>query len=92
MPNAITRYQVGGRAIAFLADNAAWTCRFEIGSDTSNRVYTIARRKGGAKTWACSCPGWIRHRHCKHLDKLAPTLKEIAKLQTAGKLQLPQGD
>lgn len=62
--------KAAGREIALLADNAQWTNRFEIGSDSSERVYVIAQRKGGSREWACSCPGWIRHRRCKHLERL----------------------
>ncbi len=51
---------------AKLPDNNLWTNRFEIHSQTSNRVYIVAQNKqsGG---FACSCPGWRTNRKCKHL-------------------------
>ncbi len=49
-----------------LADNGQWTKRFEIKSETSNRLYIIACNKKTGK-WGCSCPGYLRHRKCKHL-------------------------
>jgi hypothetical protein len=52
-----------------LPDNDQWQHRFQIESETSNRLYVVAqnRKKG---FWACSCPGWKRHRHCKHLRSM----------------------
>lgn len=52
-----------------LPDNAQYTNRFEIRSSSSNRIYVIAQSKSG-RWWACSCPGWIRHKDCKHLRAL----------------------
>ena len=49
-----------------LPDNDQWENRFEIRSETSNRVYTVAQHKRG-RYWGCSCPGWKAHRKCKHL-------------------------
>jgi prepilin-type N-terminal cleavage/methylation domain-containing protein len=49
-----------------LPDNDQYTNRFEIKSQTSNRKYIIAQHKT-SRWWACSCPGWIRTRSCKHL-------------------------
>ncbi len=53
-----------------LPDNNQWTNRFEVRSETSNRVYIIAQNKSG-RWWGCSCPGWIRYKRCKHLTQLA---------------------
>ena len=53
-----------------LPDNKQWCNRFEVHSESSNRVYTIAQNKTG-RWWACSCPGWIRYKRCKHLTTLA---------------------
>jgi hypothetical protein len=50
-----------------LPDNQQWTNRFEVHSETSNRVYTIAQHKKN-RYWGCSCFGWIRFKHCKHLS------------------------
>lgn len=53
-----------------LPDNDQWINRFEIRSATSNRVYTVAQNRKH-RHWACSCPGWKRHRTCTHLKQLA---------------------
>ncbi len=53
-----------------LPDNALWENRFEIHSETSNRVYIVAQNKS-KKHFACSCPGWKRYRKCKHLRALS---------------------
>jgi len=50
-------------------DNAQWTNRFEIKSESSDRLYRIAQNKNRGY-WACSCPGWISRRNCKHLRAL----------------------
>jgi hypothetical protein len=52
-----------------LPNNAQWENRFEIRSESSGRVYIIAQNKS-KRHFACSCPGWKRFRHCKHLDTL----------------------
>lgn len=49
-----------------LPDNDQWQNRFEIRSESSNRIYVIAQHKIKGH-WGCSCPGWKAHRHCKHL-------------------------
>ena len=93
---SIVRYVVAGRELSFLPDNKAWTNRFEIGSDSSTRVYMIAQGKTN-KQWACSCPGWIMSRKggragiCKHLRKLteAGILTEIVRLRESKALRLP---
>jgi hypothetical protein len=53
-----------------LPDNGQWTNRFEIHSETSNRVYVIAQHKT-ERYFGCSCPSWRVHRHCKHLAALS---------------------
>lgn len=52
-----------------LPDNDQWQFRFEIRSETSNRIYTIAQHRT-RKHWGCSCPGWKRYRTCKHLEAI----------------------
>ena len=49
-----------------LPDNTLWQNRFEIRSETSNRIYVVSQNKKSLN-WACSCPGYVRHRVCKHL-------------------------
>lgn len=52
-----------------LPENRDWTNRFEIHSATSDRVYIVAQHKT-KRHWGCSCPGWRRHRVCKHLSAM----------------------
>lgn len=52
-----------------LPDTDQWQFRFEVESETSNRLYTIAQNKK-LRYWGCSCPGWKRHRTCRHLEAL----------------------
>ncbi len=59
-----------------LPDNRDWKNRFEIRSETSTRLYTVAQRKSDG-SWGCSCPGWKRHRTCKHLTAMMPSLRQI---------------
>ncbi len=59
-----------------LPDNAQWTNRFEIRSESSSRLYTVAQRKSD-RTWGCSCPGWRTRRTCKHLTAMLPSLRQI---------------
>lgn len=66
-----------------LPDNAGWKNRFEIKSASSNRLYTIAQRKTGGG-WGCSCPGWIRHRTCKHLKAILPVLEYTGSKKVKG--------
>lgn len=52
-----------------LPDNEQWQNRFEIESESSNRVYVISQNKK-KRHWGCSCPAWRIHRKCKHLTSL----------------------
>ncbi|MEC5144924.1 SWIM-type domain-containing protein [Chitinophaga sp. 180180018-2] len=52
-----------------LPDNDQWQNRFNIKSESSNRLYVISQNKKG-RHWGCSCPGWRVHRTCKHLSAL----------------------
>jgi hypothetical protein len=54
------------RKEAALPDNDKWQNRFEVHSETSDRVYIIAQHKEH-KHFGCSCPAWRVHRKCKHL-------------------------
>jgi hypothetical protein len=66
-----------------LPDNDQWTNRFEIKSESSNRVYIVAQNKK-KKHFGCSCPGYKRHRTCKHLKTIGLPTNE---LPFTGKLQ-----
>lgn len=68
MSNIIKR-TISQIAERMLPDNQSFTNRFQIRSETSNSLYTVAQSKSG-RWWSCSCPGWIRHRKCKHLEAL----------------------
>ncbi|RKR80673.1 hypothetical protein BDD43_0805 [Mucilaginibacter gracilis] len=52
-----------------LPDTDQWQFRFNIQSESSNRLYVVAQHKKG-RYWGCSCPGWKSKRHCKHLREL----------------------
>ncbi len=52
-----------------LPDNDQWQNRFEVRSESSDRIYIVAQHKE-KKHWGCSCMGWRRHRKCKHLTAL----------------------
>jgi hypothetical protein len=52
-----------------LDDNAQWTNRFQIKSESSDKLYTIAQNKSG-RFWGCNCMGWVRHKTCKHLTAM----------------------
>lgn len=58
-----------------MPDNDQWHHRFEIHSESSNRVYVIAQHKT-KRYWGCSCPGWKAHRTCKHLQAMNLPVKE----------------
>jgi hypothetical protein len=49
--------------------NNQWINRIEIKSESGNRVYVVSQH-ATKRYWACSCPGWRRHRRCKHLERL----------------------
>jgi hypothetical protein len=52
-----------------LADNDQWQFRFQIPSETTDDMYTIAQNKSG-KWWGCDCKGWLRTKNCKHLREM----------------------
>jgi len=52
-----------------LPDTDQWQHRFNVKSESSNRLYVISQNKKG-RYWGCSCPGWKAHRTCKHLSAL----------------------
>jgi len=59
-----------------LEDNTQWTNRFEVRSESSDRVYIVSQHKE-KRHWGCSCPGWRTRRKCKHLTTLGlPILEE----------------
>ena len=82
MENIIALFQKKG--IETLPDNKTHRFRFEIKSESSNRLYIIAQHKSNL-TWGCSCPGWIRHRSCKHLTAISPLLEDVNRVLKLGK-------
>lgn len=58
-----------------LPDNDQWTHRFEIHSETSNRVYVVAQNKQ-KRHWGCSCPSYKVRRYCKHLSAIGLPVNE----------------
>lgn len=59
-----------------LPDNDQWQNRFEVRSESSNRIYIIAQNKK-KRHWGCSCMGYKRYRKCKHLESIgAPTQEQ----------------
>lgn len=61
--------QIYVRKEVMLPNNDQWEHRFEIKSETSDRVYIIAQNIK-KRFWACSCPAWRTHRKCKHLSAI----------------------
>lgn len=57
-------------------DNAVWTNRFRIKSQSSSREYVVAQRKTDG-VWGCGCPAWRHRRWCKHIDDLHQRLFRI---------------
>lgn len=58
-------------AVNILPDDIRYKCRFDIRSESSNRIYRISFDAApGALYWKCSCPGYIRHGNCKHLQAM----------------------
>lgn len=55
-----------GRSMPCLPNNDQWQYRFEVRSESSGRVYIVSQNIK-RKHWGCSCPGYRRHRNCKHL-------------------------
>jgi hypothetical protein len=52
-----------------LPDTNTHINRFQIKSESSNRLYTVAQNRSGL-WWSCGCPGWISRKNCKHLRAL----------------------
>ena len=58
-----------------LPDNAQYTHRMAIRSESSDREYVVAQRKANGQ-WSCGCPGFLRFRRCKHASLMFPPLLE----------------
>lgn len=67
-----------------LPDGDQWQYRFEIHSETSDRVYVVSQNKK-KKHWACSCPAYRTRRTCKHLIAIGlPTHEKPYEVQISG--------
>lgn len=53
-------------ALRVLPDETRYRCRYEVASQSSNRVYRISFDMA-LQAWSCSCRGCISHGQCKHL-------------------------
>jgi hypothetical protein len=69
MPSKSTAIAIRVPESSKLPPNAQWENRFEIRSESSDRVYVVAQNKV-KRHWACSCPGWRTRRQCKHLESM----------------------
>lgn len=74
---ALEKLQRSGEIESLLPDNDRYTNRFNIKSESSNRLYVVAQNKANGQ-WSCSCMGWIRYRKCKHLGTLQPLLTDVS--------------
>lgn len=63
-----------------MPDNEQWINRFTIPSTSTNAVYVVAQRRTD-QSWGCSCWGWRKNRHCKHLDRILNRLAALAEGQ-----------
>lgn len=52
-----------------LPDSEQYINRFEIHSETSDRIYIISQNRK-KRHWCCSCPSWRVRRSCKHLTAI----------------------
>ncbi len=69
---ALARLVQATGAITVAGDYRGWTNRLKI-AGTSGNEYVVSMRISD-RVWGCSCPGWIFHRHCQHLDVMLPSL------------------
>ena len=80
----LQRYIAANTDLEILPDNVQYTNRFEIKSETSNRIYTMAQRKSDG-VFTCSCPGWKNaksghlNRTCKHIKVIQPLIEHVEK-------------
>jgi hypothetical protein len=81
----LQKYLDSNTDLEILPDNTQWKNRFEVKSESSNRVYIIAQRKSDG-SWGCSCPGFKNARNghlnrtCKHLKTILPLLEAAEKI------------
>lgn len=71
---ALARLAEATGTTVIIGEYRGWTNRLKI-AGTSGLEYTVSMRVSDS-AWGCSCPGWIFHRHCHHLDAMLPSLLE----------------
>ena len=76
---------VGSKVIGKLPEHATHDNRTMVQGDSGNK-YIMARRKSSGN-YECSCPGWIYHRKCKHMDR---HLDEVKALHKEGRKAKPE--
>ena len=67
--------RLGGELLPDKGDG--WINRFEIKSESSDRLYTVSQNTKQGHRWECSCPAWRTRRKCKHLETMMPTLRLV---------------
>lgn len=60
-----------------LEDTNSHQYRIQIAGSSGN-LYIVSQTKLN-KIWMCSCLGYRRHKHCKHLDAMRPALESAVK-------------
>ena len=61
---------------SLMPDNDRWVNRFTVKSTSSSRVYVVAQQRSDG-VWGCSCWGWKRYRHCRHLTDILERLRRL---------------
>lgn len=62
--------------VNLLPDTKSHRYRMEVNSETSDNIYVVSQTvKSGL--WMCSCFGFRRHRHCKHLRAIVPAFERL---------------
>ena len=64
------------RSLGFPPDDPQWENKFFIKSESGTNLYTISQNKKH-RHWGCNCPGYKRHRKCKHLIAIGLPTNEI---------------
>jgi len=82
MSKALVKKLASDMGLKVLPDLPQWEFRLEIKSESSDRLYVVARSTETGE-WGCSCPGWAfkrgnKPRSCKHLKNMMPALELIA--------------
>ena len=75
-------FKVPQHAVSTQPDTDRYKHRFDIRSESSNRIYRIAYDKApNTGYWTCSCPGNISHGDCKHLRSMGLIGRKVSKMR-----------